>query len=91
MFTTFTPPVPDFDPDLAFDPQPDPETSLALVGNVVDPDSMGTLDPDAKMTHKNINKFHFLSAGCSLFSAEGFSCRLDILYGGLGTKLQFLI
>jgi hypothetical protein len=33
----------------------------------------------------------FLSAGCSLLSAEGFSCCLDILYGPLGiSKLQFL-
>ncbi len=38
------------------------------------------------MTHKNrkkVNKFHFLRAGCSLFRAEGFSCSLDVLYGGI--------
>jgi hypothetical protein len=34
----------------------------------------------------------FLSTGCSLLRAEGFSCSLGILYGGLGiSKLQFLI
>jgi hypothetical protein len=38
----------------------------------------------------------FSSAGCSLLRAEGFSCSLDVLYGGLGSregfcKLQFLI
>ncbi len=33
-----------------------------------------------------------LSAGCSLMRAEGFFCRLDVLYGGQGiNKLQFLI
>ncbi len=36
--------------------------------------------------------FMFLSAGCSLWRAEGFSCSLDVLYGGLGiSKLQFFI
>jgi|688.fasta_scaffold604224_1 hypothetical protein len=35
--------------------------------------------------HKKVNEFHFLSAQCSLLSAEGFSCSLDI------GKLQFLI
>ncbi len=34
----------------------------------------------------------FLSAGCSLLRAEGFSCSLGVRYGGLGkSKLQFLI
>ena len=46
------------------------------------------------MTHKNRKKsriFMFLSTGCSLLRAEGFSCSLGILYGGLGiSKLQFL-
>jgi hypothetical protein len=32
----------------------------------------------------------FLSNGCSLLSAEGFSCSLSVLYGG-PSKLQFLI
>ncbi len=33
-----------------------------------------------------------LSTGCSLLRAEGYSCSLGILYGGLGiSKLQFLI
>ncbi len=32
----------------------------------------------------------FWSVVCSLSRAEGFSCRLDVLYGGLGiSKLQF--
>jgi hypothetical protein len=47
------------------------------------------------MTHKNRKKsriFMFLSTGCSLLRAEGFSSSLDVLYGGLGiSKLQFLI
>jgi hypothetical protein len=47
------------------------------------------------MTHKNRKKSRiimFLSTGCSLLRAEGFSCRLGVLYGGLGiSKLQFLI
>jgi hypothetical protein len=46
-------------------------------------------DPDPegqKLTHKNKKKlrnFIFWSAGCSLLRAEGFSCSLDVLYGGL--------
>jgi hypothetical protein len=55
-------------------------------------------DPDSgvqKMTHKNRKKsriFMFLSTGCSLLTAEGFSCSLGVLYGGLGiSKLQILI
>ncbi len=47
------------------------------------------------MTHKNRKKSRilmFLSTGCSLLRAEGFSCSLGILYGDLGiNKLQFLI
>ncbi len=36
--------------------------------------------------------FMFLSTGCSLLRAEGFSCSLGVLYGGLGIKkLQILI
>ncbi len=51
----------------------------------------------SKMTHKNRKKsriFMFLSTGCSLLRAEGFSCSLGVLffYGGIGiSKLQFLI
>ncbi len=44
------------------------------------------------MTHKNRKMsriFMFLSTGCSLLRAEGFSCSLGVLYGGLGiSKLQ---
>ncbi len=47
------------------------------------------------MTHKNRKKsriFMFLSTGCSLLRAEGFSCSLGVFYVGLGIgKLQFLI
>ena len=50
---------------------------------------------EGKMTHKNRKKsriFMFLSTGCSLLRAEGFSCSLGLLYGGLGiSKLKFLI
>jgi hypothetical protein len=43
----------------------------------------------AKMTHKNRKKyriFMFGSAGCSLLSAEDFSCSLGVLYGALGSR-----
>ncbi len=41
---------------------------------------------------KKVKSFMFWSAGCSLVRAEGFNCRLDVLYGGLGiSKLQFFI
>jgi hypothetical protein len=48
------------------------------------------------MTHKNRKKsriFMFIGTGCgTLLRAEGFSCSLGVLYGGLGiSKLQFLI
>ncbi len=47
------------------------------------------------MTHKareKIINFSFGSAGGFLLMAEGFSCSLDVLYGGLGIyKLQFWI
>ncbi len=34
----------------------------------------------------------FLSTGCSILRAEGFSCSFGVLYGGLGIiKLQFSI
>ncbi len=67
---------------------------------VADPDTdphtnCGSGSRRAKMAHKNIKKyriFMFWSAGCSLLRAEGFSCSLGVLYGGLGiSKLQFLI
>ncbi len=41
----------------------------------------------AKMTHKNRKKYEIscfeVLAGCSLLRAEGCSCVLDVLYGGL--------
>ncbi len=47
------------------------------------------------MTHKNRKKSRismFLTTGCSLLRAEGFSCSLGVLYGGLEiSELQFLI
>jgi hypothetical protein len=69
---------------------------------LLDPDSdphsncgSGSGSRRAKMTHKNRKNsriFMFLSTGCSLLRAEGFSCSLGVLYGGLGiSKLQFLI
>ncbi len=69
------------------DPDPDPHGS-ALIW-------VAGSRTRAKMTHKNRKKswiFMFLSTGCSLLMAEGFSCSLGVLYGGLGiSKLQFLI
>jgi hypothetical protein len=36
------------------------------------------------MTHKKVKKFHvFRSAGCSPLRAEGLSCTLEVLYGGI--------
>jgi hypothetical protein len=67
---------------------------------LLDPDphsngGSGTGSRRAKMTHKNRKKsriYIFLSTGCSLLRAEGFSCSLNVLYGGLGiSKLLFLI
>ncbi len=68
----------------------------------MDPDSIGTVDPDsdpesgsrrAKMTHKRrkkLVKVHVLSVRWPHLRDEGFFCNLDILYGGLRTgKLQF--
>ena len=56
-----------------------------------DPDSIGSVDPDpdseGQKNHKHRKKlinFIFLSAGCSLLTAEGFSCGLGVLYGSLG-------
>jgi hypothetical protein len=50
---------------------------------------------EGKNDPKNWKKdriFIFWSARCSLLRAEGFSCSLGLLYGGLGiSKLQFLI
>ncbi len=47
------------------------------------------------MTHKNRKKWRnslFWSDGFSLLKDKGFSCRLDVLYAGLGiSKFQFLI
>jgi hypothetical protein len=40
-----------------------------------------------KMTHKNKKKLiNFISeiVRCSVLRAEGFSCGLDVFYGGLG-------
>jgi hypothetical protein len=51
-----------------------------------DPDLRGQKWP------RKIENFTVSSAGCSLLRAEGFSCSLDFLYGGLGiSKFQFLI
>jgi hypothetical protein len=50
-------------------------------------------DPDPggkKRPTKKVNKFHFLSTGCSLLRAEGFYCSSDVLFEGLGiSKLLF--
>jgi hypothetical protein len=56
----------------------------------VDPDPGGQKWP-TKI--EKVKIFYVLKdAGCSLLRAEGFSCSLGVLYGGLGiSKLQFLI
>ncbi len=57
---------------------------------VPDPDSGGQKWPPKNRKKDRI--FIFWSAGCSLLRAEGFSCSLGVLYGGLGIgKLKFLI
>ncbi len=62
---------------------PDPYPDLDSMGSLdVDPDSQsGSGFRRAKITYKieKINKFIiFLSAGCSLMMAAGFSCSLDV-------------
>jgi hypothetical protein len=67
----------------------------------LDPDSIRSVDLDLdaesgsgsrkeKMAHKNRKnkKFHVLK--CWMFSlrAEGFSCSLDVLYGGIGISIR---
>ncbi len=65
------------------DPDPNPDSNC------------GSGSGRAKVTHKNREKsriFVFLSTGCPLLRAEGFSCSLGVLYGSPGiSKLQFLI
>jgi hypothetical protein len=65
------------------DPDPDPHSNC------------GSGSRGAKMTHKNRKRyriFMFCSAGWSLLRAEGFSCSLGVLYGGLGiSKLKFFM
>jgi hypothetical protein len=61
-----------------------------------DPDSESGPDPGGQklptIIEKSSENFLFRSAGCSPLRDEGFSCSLDVLYGGLGiSKLQFLI
>jgi hypothetical protein len=42
--------------------------------------------------YKRVIRFIVWNAKCSLLRAEGFSCSLDVLYGGLGiSKFKFLI
>jgi hypothetical protein len=49
-------------------------------------------DPGGQKLPQKIEKRTEFSSGCSLLRAEGFSCSLGVLYGGLGiSKLQFLI
>jgi hypothetical protein len=54
------------------------------------PDPGGKKWPTTK--EKTFGNFMFWSAGLSLLRAEGYSCSLDVLYGGLRiSKLQFSI
>ncbi len=76
------------DPDPYPDPDPHGSALIWAVGS-------GSGSRRGKMIQKNRKKdriFIFWSVGCSLLRAEGFSCSLGVLYGGLGiSKLQFLI
>ncbi len=49
-----------------------------------DPDPGGHRIQEGKNYPKKDRIFIFWSAGCSLLRAEGFSCSLGALYGGLG-------
>ncbi len=51
----------------------------------LDLDSGGQNDP------KNLKKFIFFRAGCSLFKAEGFSCSLDFLHIDLGINKRAIL
>jgi hypothetical protein len=45
--------------------------------------------PEGSAKMKKGRNFKFWSAGCHLLRAEGFSCSLDVLYGGLGISCNF--
>ncbi len=67
---------------------PDPPDSSSSFDPDPDPGGQSQNDPQKQ---KKLRNFMFGSAGCSLLRAEGFSCSLDVLYGGLGkSKLKFL-
>ncbi len=74
-------------PFRANDSQVDPCGSAT---SVVDPDPhwfWSASSMIAIMTHKKVKKFLVLSSGFSLLRAGGFSCSLDVLYGGLEKKI----
>ena len=63
-----------------------------------DPDPLARLNMDPirirnpARKQKKVNGFLYLSVVYSLLRSEGFSCSLDVIYGGLGiSKLQFQI
>jgi len=62
-------------------------SALILVGWIricTDPDPGGHKCPTKT---EKVKKYHvFLSTGCSLLMTEGFSCSLDVFYGGLQLK-----
>ncbi len=68
------------------------QISCLVACRVADPDpigsgSIGSGSRRAKMSLKSRKKwrnFMFWSAGCSLLVTEGFFCKLDVLYVGLG-------
>ncbi len=68
-----------------------------MFGSGLDPDSIRSVDPDPggqklPIHIEKIRNFMFYSAGCSLTRAEGFSCSLEVLYGGLWiSKVQCFI
>jgi hypothetical protein len=65
-------------------------TCIRINVSDLDADSVRSVDPDPDSGGQKLRKFMFWSAGCSLLRAEGFSCCMDVLYGGLGiSKLQF--
>jgi hypothetical protein len=75
------------------DPYPDPDWIRIQWGPWIRI-RIGIRNPRTKITYQTkiekVNKYYFLKCLMSLLRAEGFSCSLDVLYGGLGiSELQF--
>jgi hypothetical protein len=67
------------------------EEKFKTRSSVSDPDRIRIQSGQWIQIRIALRNFMFLSAGCSLLGAEGFSCCLDVLYGGLGIRIAILI